>query len=103
MRQGEIYLVNLDPVVGSVQSKTRPCIIISTDLVNEYANTVTIAPLTSKSRDKPFRFHIKINESTIKIEQLRTVDKKRLIKKVGNIHTKTLFEIKNAIILYFDL
>jgi mRNA interferase MazF len=103
MRQGDIYLATLDPVIGSEQSKTRPCVIISTNLLNEYANTVTIAPLTTKLRKLPFKFHIKFKESNIKIEQLRTVDKQRLVKKVGNIDSKTLIEIKKAIILYFDI
>lgn len=103
MKQGEIHLINLDPVIGSEQNKTRPCVIISNNITNEYANTVTIAPLTTKKRTKTLPFHIKHEDSIIKIEQLRTIDKKRIIKKIGNTDTKTLLQIKKAIILYFNL
>lgn len=104
LKQGEIYLVTLYPVVGSEQTKTRPCIIISTDLVNDFANTITIAPLSSKLRDRPFPFHIKIsNDGVIKVEQLRTIDKKRVIKKLGNVDFETKKKIKKTLALYFDL
>ncbi len=103
MKQGEIYLVGLDPTIGSEQSKTRPCIIISTNLINEFSNTVTIAPLTSKKRKKPFPFHIPFKNTIIKIEHMRTVDKSRLIKKMSFIDSRTNFEIKKALIKYFDL
>ncbi len=104
MKQGEIYLVNLDPVVGSEQAKTRPCVIISTDIVNDFSNTLTIAPLSSKIRDKPFPFHIKLDKKgLIKVEQLRTIDKKRIVKRVGNVDFETKNKIKKALALYFDL
>ena len=103
MKQGDIYLGNLDPVVGSEQGKTRPCIIISTDTVNDFANTITIAPLTSKIRDTPFPFHIKCDKSIIKVEQLRTIDKKRLVKKLSIANFETKINIKKALALYFDL
>lgn len=102
MKQGELFLVTLDPTIGSEQSKTRPCVIISTNLVNEYANTVTIAPLT-KNRTKEFPFHIPYQKGMIKIEQLRTIDKKRMIKKIGKIDIITLLHIKKALRTYFEI
>lgn len=103
MKQGDIYIVSLDPTMGSEQAKTRPCVIISTDSVNDFANTVTIAPLSSRVRDKPFRFHIPFNEGIIKVEQLRTVDKKRLLNKTGFITPLVKRKIKRALQLYFEL
>jgi mRNA interferase MazF len=99
MKKGDIYIVTL----GSEQSKTRPCVIISTNIVNDYAKTVTIAPLSTKKRDKPFIFHIPYGESIIKLEQLRTVDKKRLIKKIGTISKGCENQIKKILALYFDI
>ena len=103
MKKGDIYLVTLDPTQGSEQAKTRPCVIISTDIVNDYANTVTIAPLSTKKRLKPFMFHVPYEEGIIKIEQLRTVDKKRLLKKVGLIDSKTKQNIQHALQIYFEI
>ena len=103
MKNGNIYLVTLDPTIGSEQSKTRPCIIISTDIVNDYAKTVTIAPLSHTIRTKPFPFHVKVGEGVCKIEQLRTVDKSRLQTFVGTINSTQKNAIKKALALYFEL
>lgn len=103
MKNGDIYIVTLDPTKGSEQSKTRPCVIISTDIVNEYAKTVTIAPLSSTLRDKPFIFHVPYDKGVVKIEQLRTVDKSRLVKKVGTVSSSCKSTIKKVLSLYFDL
>lgn len=102
MKQGDIHLVTLDPVV-SEQAKNRPCVIVSTNMINEYANTVTIAPLSTKKRDKPFPFHIPHKKSIIKVEHVRTVDKSRLIKKTDYTPPKTLRKIKKALATLFDL
>ena len=103
MKQGDLYLVTLDPVVGSEQAKTCPCLIVSTDLVNDYASTVTIVPLSSQIRKKPFVFHIPFKDGILKLEQIRTVDKKRLVKRIGNIPLKTQNYVKNLLKLYFDI
>jgi mRNA interferase MazF len=101
MKQGDIYLVSLDPVIGSEQAKTRPCVIVSTDLVNDFANTVTVVPM-SRQNLKPFVFHIEYDGSIIKLEHVRTVDKLRLVKKVGSLPYSIRKEIKSLLQLYFD-
>ncbi len=103
MKNGDIFIVTLDPAIGSEQSKTSPCVIISTDIVNDYAKTVTIAPLSHTIREKPFQFHVRIGDGTCKVEQLRTVDKSRLVTKVGHLSQNQLSSIKRALALYFDL
>lgn len=81
----EIYLVNLNPTKGSEIRKTRPCVVVSPDELNQYLNTVIIAPLTSTKRNYPSRVECKFKGKTgeIMLEQLRGIDKKRLIKKLG--------------------
>ncbi|MGH7884428.1 MAG: type II toxin-antitoxin system PemK/MazF family toxin [Thermodesulfobacteriota bacterium] len=83
----EVYLVNLDPTVGSEIKKTRPAVIISPDEINYNLNTVIIAPMTTGGKNYPSRITCEFKGKTGKIvlDQLRTVDKIRLIKKVGSI------------------
>ncbi|NCS87870.1 MAG: transcriptional regulator [Ignavibacteria bacterium CG2_30_36_16] len=81
----EIYLINLDPTVGSEIKKTRPCVIISPNEMNNNISTVIIAPLTSKLRNYPTRVPCKVGgkQGQIVLDQIRTVDKSRLIKKIA--------------------
>lgn len=81
----EVYMVNLDPTKGSEIKKTRPCMVISPDEMNRYIRTVIIAPMTTKGRDYPTRVACTFNEKAgqIVLDQLRTVDKSRLIKQLG--------------------
>lgn len=102
MKQGDIYIVSLDPIVGSEQGKTRPCIIISSDLVNDYANTVTVAPLSSTIRKKKLLFHVPLSTGVIKLEQLRTVDKSRLIKHKGRVAKPIVDKIQTLLQIYFS-
>lgn len=80
----EVYLVNLDPTIGSEIKKTRPCVIISPNEMNNHISTVIIAPLTSKVRNYPTRVicRVESKQGQIVLDQLRTVDKSRLIKKI---------------------
>jgi len=82
-----VYLVNLDPAQGSEIKKTRPCCIISPDEMNRYISTVIIAPLTSKGRNYPSRVNSTFGNISgqIVLDQIRTVDKSRLVKKLGEI------------------
>lgn len=92
----EVYFVNLDPTIGSEMKKTRPCVIISPNEMNNHISTVIIAPLTSKLRNYPTRVPCRVEgkQGQIVLDQLRTVDKSRLIKKI-TILTKP---IQNKII-----
>jgi mRNA interferase MazF len=87
----EVYLVNLDPTQGSEIQKTRPCVIISPDEMNDYINTVIIAPMTSKGRDYPTRIACRFQgvSGQIVLDQIRTVDKKRLKKCLGTLDEET--------------
>lgn len=92
MVRGDIYLVNLDPTVGSEIQKTRPCVIISPPEIHDYLRTALIAPMTTGSRPALFRVPIAFQGKSglILPEQLRTVDKIRLVKKVGALDQATL-------------
>ena|SRR5438105_6586253 len=87
----DVCLISLDPTVGSEIRKTRPCLIISPDELNRFIATVIVAPMTTKTRDYPTRvscmFHGKKGE--VVLDQIRTVDKARLIKKLGKIDRRT--------------
>lgn len=91
----EFYLVNLDPTVGSEIQKTRPCLIISPDEMNSHISTVIIAPMTTKGRGYPTRVNCRFQgkDGQIVLDQIRTVDKIRLIKKLGKIGTGTQKEV----------
>ena len=83
----DVFLVNLDPVVGSEIQKTRPCVIISPDQVNRHIATVIIAPMTTKGQPYPTRVVCQFQgkQGQIVLDQIRTVDKTRLIQKLGEI------------------
>ena len=83
----EVYLVNLDPTRGAEIKKTRPCCVISPNEMNHNIATVILAPMTSKGRDYPSRVNCKFQgkKGQIVLDQIRTVDKSRLVKKLGQI------------------
>jgi len=83
----DVFLVNLDPTIGSEIQKTRPCVIVSPDEMNRYISTVIIAPMTTKGRIYPTRVICQFQgkDGQIVLEQIRTVDKSRLVKKIGQI------------------
>ncbi len=87
----EIYLVNLDPTVGSEIQKTRPCLIISPDEMNTHIATVIVAPMTSQGKDYPTRVNCRFEDKggQIILDQIRTIDKTRLVKKLGVLDGKT--------------
>jgi len=94
--QYSIVLVNLDPTIGSEIKKTRPCVIVSPNEMNFNINTIIIAPMTSKSRNYPTR--IKINENSyIVLDQIRTIDKQRIIKKIGELDIEIILQIKSIL------
>jgi mRNA interferase MazF len=86
-----VYLINLDPTLGSEIKKTRPCLVISPDEMNRHIATVIIAPMTTKGKGYPTRVPciFQNRKGEIVLDQLRTVDKARLVKKLGTISTTT--------------
>lgn len=94
--QYEIVLVNLDPTIGSEIQKTRPCVILSPDEMNEHINTLIVAPMTSTNKGYPSRVQID-RESYVALEQIRTIDKQRVIKRLDALEKKRVDEIKNVI------
>jgi mRNA interferase MazF len=87
VRRGEIWLVNLDPTLGSEIKKTRPCVVISPPELHDYLRTVIVAPMTTGSHPAPFRVpvrHLRKN-GLILLDQIRTVDKVRLVKRTGTL------------------
>lgn len=91
VKRFEVYLINLDPTVGREIKKSRPCLIISPDEMNKYIGTVIVAPMTTKGRVYPSRVPCAFQSKTseIVLDQIRTVDKSRLIRKLGGIDPKT--------------
>ena len=98
-QQYDVFIVNLDPTVGSEIKKTRPCVIISPDEMNKYLDTVVIAPITSQSKNYPTRVRIDLEgqENWVVIDQIRTIDKSRLTKKIGRLGQKETASIKHVI------
>jgi mRNA interferase MazF len=92
VERGEVWLVALDPTVGSEIQKTRPCVVVSPPELNEHLNTVIVAPMTTGSRAAPFRVGLTFarKRGLILLDQIRTVDKERLVKKAGTISDQAL-------------
>jgi mRNA interferase MazF len=90
--RGEVWLMELDPTVGREIQKTRPCLVVSPDSMNRHLETVTVMPMTSKSRPAPFRVPVRFRETDgfLLAEQLRTTDRHRLRRRVGTIDKPTL-------------
>lgn len=99
MNQYDIVLVNLDPTVGSEIKKTRPCVIVSPDEINHNLQTLVVSPMTTTSRKYPTRVKVKHNETTawIAIDQIRTIDKVRVIKTLGTLNKLEIRELKSVI------
>jgi mRNA interferase MazF len=96
VHQYEIFLVSLDPTVGHEIRKSRPCLVLSPDEMNEHLATVIIAPMTTKSHFYPTRVPVtfKGRQGWIIIDQIRTVDKHRLAKKIGIVSPNVVGKVK---------
>ncbi len=92
MKRGEVWLAALDPTIGSEIQKTRPCIVISPDELNERLRTILVVPMTTGSRPAPFRVPVTFQgkQGLILPEQMRGVDRKRLVKPLGRLDEATL-------------
>ena len=94
VRRFEVYLVNLDPTIGSEIRKTRPCVIVSPDEMNRHVRTVIVAPMTTRGQAYPTRVACTFGgrKAQIVIDQIRTVDKLRLVKRLGTISSTAQHE-----------
>jgi mRNA interferase MazF len=92
VKRGEIWLVNLDPTVGSEIQKTRPCVVISPPEMHDYLRTAIVAPMTTGSHTAPFRIDVRHGgkKGLILLDQIRAVDKTRLVKRAGAVAPATL-------------
>jgi len=99
IKQYQIILASLDPTIGSEIKKTRPCVVISPDEMNNHLRTVVIAPMTTSSKDYPTRVEIKHDNkiSWIVLDQIRTIDKQRIIKELGKLSRPEIKEIKEVL------
>jgi mRNA interferase MazF len=92
VRRGDVWLVNLDPTIGSEIQKTRPCLVISPPEMHDHLRTVIAAPMTTGSRPAGFRVALRFQgkDGLVLLDQVRTIDKQRLVKKVGQVSQTTL-------------
>ena len=99
VRRFEVYLLNLDPTLGSEIRKTRPCVVVSPDEMNRYVRTVIVAPMTTRGRPYPTRVGCSFEgkEGQVVLDQLRTVDRVRLVKRLGALAGDTREEVLSAL------
>ena len=111
IKRGEIYLAALDPVVGKEISKTRPVVIVSNDKNNEFSGTVSILPVTSKNLKRIYPFEVFLSrgsgnlpkDSKVKADQIRTLDKRRIIRVIGKLRKDEIDEIEKALKIHLAL
>jgi mRNA interferase MazF len=111
IRRGGIYVAALDPVVGREISKTRPVVVVSNDKNNQFSGTVTILPITSKKLQGIYPFEVFLpkgtgnlpKDSKVKADQIRTLDKARLVKQIGRLDRKEIEEIEKAMKIHLGL
>ncbi len=97
--RGEVYLVRLDPTLGREIQKTRPCAVVSPDELNAHLRTVIVAPMTTAGQAYPWRIRCRFQQRSgyVVLDQLRTVDRERLVKKLGALSGPTLIEVLGAL------
>jgi len=97
--QYQIILVNLDPTLGSEIKKTRPCVVISPNEMNKFLNTVVIAPMTTSSKNYPTRIEVRHDNKIgwIVLDQIRTIDKQRIIKELGRLTKSEINKLKSVL------
>lgn len=111
IERGGVYLANLDSVVGSEIAKTRPVTVVSNDVNNRLAATVTVIPISSQGLEKIYPFETRIpkgdanlpKDSKAKANQIRTIDKSRLVRHVGNLPPSSVEAIEIAVKIHLDL
>lgn len=101
---GEVWLANLDPTVGSEIQKTRPCVVVSPAEMHDYLRTVIVAPMTTGSQAAAFRIGLTFDGKTgwVLLDQVRTLDKTRLVKRLGAVEANTLRQLLTTLQLVFE-
>lgn len=105
IRRGDVWLVNLDPTIGHEIRKSRPAIVIQNDIGNKYSPITIIAPLTSQSLEKVYPFEVLLakknsgleKDSKVLLNQIRAIDKRRLLRRFGKIDSEILNKVDEAI------
>jgi mRNA interferase MazF len=99
MRRGDVHLVRLDPTLGNELQKTRPCVIVSPDELNAHLHTVIVAPMTTGGRAYPWRIRCRFQNRAgfVVLDQLRTVDRERLVKRLGALSAETVGEVLGSL------
>ena len=99
----EVWLASLDPAQGSEIQKTRPCLVVSPDEMNRHLRTVIVAPMTTSGRRYPTRVRLRFQgkHGHVALDQLRAVDRQRLIRKLGAVSAKTAGEVANVLVDMF--
>lgn len=97
--QYEIVVVNLDPTIGSEINKKRPCLIVSPNEMNKHLATIVVCPITSQSKNYPTRVSFELEEQMnwIVIDQIRTINKRRVIKTIGRLDNESIKKVKESI------
>ncbi len=104
VKRFEVYVITLDPTFGSEIKKSRPCVVISPDEMNRFISTIIVAPMTTKGRDYPSRVSCVFQgkQGQIVLDQIRTVDKTRLMKRLGKIGVNTQSEVLSLLAEMFS-
>lgn len=110
-KRGEVYLVNFDPTIGAEIRKTRPALILQNDIANRYSPVIIVAAITSQFEEPLYPTEVRVEadegglkiESVILLNQIRTIDKKRLIKRLGKLRTETMTRVDQALIISLGL
>ena len=104
MKRGEIWLATLDPTQGSEIQKTRPCVIVSPAELNDHLRTVVVAPMTTGARPAPFRIPLRFQgkDGLVLLDQIRTLDKTRLLRRLGAMNAATLTAALSTLRELFD-
>jgi mRNA interferase MazF len=110
IKRGGVYLAALDPTIGREISKTRPVVVISNDKNNTFSGTVTVLPITSQAVEKVYPFELALpkgsgnlpKNSKIRADQIRTLDKRRLIKPIGSLTDKEMFSAEKAVKIHLN-
>ena len=99
MKRGDIWLVALDPTLGSEIEKTRPCVVVSPSEMHDALRTVIVAPMTTKGRGAPFRIPISHagKRGLVLLDQIRAIDKVRMVRRMGVVPSKTLVQALAAL------